>query len=625
MYLQMESDMRPIPPFLCEQIERTKLAREWKAWKGTLECYFEAHEITDQRIKRAKMLYLGGTQLQRVFSNLPDTEKFAFVALEKKWYDVALERLDDFFQPMRQDTLERHRLREMKQMKDERFAQYVLRLRQQAADCGFDKHHPEVSKVLMEITLIDVIAEGCTSNELRRRILKEDQTLQEIEALGAMFEGVEEQLRNLTNTQQPENKTYQVTQNPRQNLKTDSRYSGRDRISCFNCGMTGHFSSSPQCPARNQECRNCKRKGHFKSVCRKAKTRSVFQPPAKKVRVVEALEELSSNIGKSSEAKAYYAFYSGNKQNVIRCCVGKIEWQFLVDSGADCNLITPIAWKKMKEENIQVHSSNKRSGRILKAYGSENPLKILGSFIADIQVRQKRTTAEFFVVDGGQQCLLGDLTSKQLGVLKVGLDVHNIAEQTQPFAKISEVQVMIHMDPNVKPVFQPLRKVPIPLESAVNRKLEQLLARDIIEAKTGPTTWVSPLVVVGKSNGEPRLCLDLRRVNEAVLRERHPMPVVEEYLARLGKNMIRSKLDIREAFLQVELAPESRDVTTFITSKGLFRFKRLPFGLATAPEAFQRTMDEILTGCDGTHWYLDDVIVEGGTLTEHDERLNKVI
>lgn len=77
------------------------------------------------------------------------------------------------------------------------------------------------------------------------------------------------------------------------------------------------------------------------------------------------------------------------------------------------------------------------------------------------------------------------------------------------------------------------------------------------------------------------------------------MPVVDELLARIGKGKIRSRLDIKDAFLQTELAPESRDITTFITSRGLFRFKRLPFGLVSAPEIFQKVMEEILAGCQG--------------------------
>lgn len=180
------------------------------------------------------------------------------------------------------------------------------------------------------------------------------------------------------------------------------------------------------------------------------------------------------------------------------------------------------------------------------------------------------------------------------------------------------------MDSQAKPVFQPVRRVPVALEEAVFRKLDELKAKDIIEDKTGPATWVSPLVVVGKANGEPRICLDLRRVNEAVLRERHPMPMIEDFLARVGSNMIRSKLDVADSFLQLELDEESRDVTTFITTRGIYRFKRMPFGLVNASEAFQKTMDEILVGCEGAWWYIDDIYVEGRTKIEHDERLNKV-
>lgn len=278
----------------------------------------------------------------------------------------------------------------------------------------------------------------------------------------------------------------------------------------------------------------------------------------------------------------------------------------------------------LKERKVKILKSSKGSSRILKGYGSDKPLDVVGTFEAEVCIGRRSTVAEFFVVKGGQKDIIGDLTAKNLGVLKVGLDVNNVCEQLKPFAKISGVKASIEMDPDVKPVFQPLRRVPIPMEAAVHNKLEQLLIRDIIEVKKGPATWVSPLVVVGKVSGEPRICLDLRRVNEAVVREHFPMPVVEEYLARLGKGKIWSKLDIREAFHQVELSEDSRDVTTFITNRGLFRFKRLPFGLVTAPEIFQRIMEEMLSGCEGTCWYLDDVIIEGETREIHDRNLDKV-
>lgn len=323
--------------------------------------------------------------------------------------------------------------------------------------------------------------------------------------------------------------------------------------------------------------------------------------------------------GSPEKDKVYYAFYTGNELNVIPCVIGGVKVDMLVDSGADANLITAKAWSMMKEKHISIHSSEKGSCRMLRGYGSDKPLTILGSFTSDVATGSKSVRAEFLVVEEGQRCLLGDKTAKQLGVLRVGINVGQVANVPKPLGKIKGIKVNIQVNPEVTPVFQPMRRIPLPLEEAVGRKIDELLKRDVIEAKSG---WVSPLVVVGKANGEPRLCLDLRRVNEAVLREHHPMPVVEDYIARLGQGSIWSKLDVKEAFLQIELAEESRDLTTFITSRGLFRFKRLPFGLVTAPELFQKAMDEILAGCDDC--FIDDITIEGKNAEEHDNRLEKV-
>lgn len=364
-------------------------------------------------------------------------------------------------------------------------------------------------------------------------------------------------------------------------------------------------------------------------MCRKRKVESKVTPNPKKVfnvdnRAVNGTQKMDKVERGETEQKVYYAFYGGNESNVLSGIVGGVPVELLVDSGADVNLIKQDTWEVMKQSKVRIVKSVKGCSKTLKGYGSDKPLPVVGSFEAEIVIGTKSVIAEFFVVKGGQKDLLGDLTSKQLGVLKIGLDINHIASSIKPFTKITDVQVHIRTHSHIKPVFQPLRRVPIPMEEAVNKKLDQLLARDIIEVKQGPVTWVSPLVIVGKASGEPRICLDLRRVNEAVVRERFPMPVVEEYLARLGKGRVWSKLDIREAFHQVELAEDSRDITTFITSRGLFRFKRMPFGLVTAPEIFQRVMEELLSGCNGTFWYLDDVIVEGETQEAHDINLKQV-
>lgn len=126
---------------------------------------------------RSKLLHLGGVELQRVFRSLPNHDKFPVVALDPKFYDLAIDILDAYFQPGKQDVIERRKLRQLKQDVGEKFSHFLIRLRQQAANCGFDKYHADVGDVLMEIYLIDIIVENCRSVELRRSILKKDRKL----------------------------------------------------------------------------------------------------------------------------------------------------------------------------------------------------------------------------------------------------------------------------------------------------------------------------------------------------------------------------------------------------------------------------------------------------------------
>ena len=112
---------------------------------------------------------------------------------------------------------------------------------------------------------------------------------------------------------------------------------------------------------------------------------------------------------------------------------------------------------------------------------------------------------------------------------------------------------------------------------------------DIIEIVSGPTSWVSPVVVVHKPSGDIRLCVDMRQDNMAVKRERFPIPTIDKVLQDLNQSKFFSMLDLTSAYHQTELSPESRDITTFGTYKGLYQYKRLMFGISCAPEMYHFT------------------------------------
>lgn len=108
-------------------------------------------------------------------------------------------------------------------------------------------------------------------------------------------------------------------------------------------------------------------------------------------------------------------------------------------------------------------------------------------------------------------------------------------------------------------------------------------------------------------------------------RERYVLPTAEEITAKLSGTTMFTSLDAASGFWQIPLHPESSKLTTFITPFGRYAFKRLPFGITSAPEIFQRKMAETLTDLDGVAIYMDDILVYGNTAEQHDQRLNKVL
>lgn len=148
---------------------------------------------------------------------------------------------------------------------------------------------------------------------------------------------------------------------------------------------------------------------------------------------------------------------------------------------------------------------------------------------------------------------------------------------------------------------------------------------DIIEPVKEFSQWISPLVTIVKDTGDLRLCVDMRRANLAIKREAHLMPTFEDFLPRLRNARVFSRLDIKDAFHQVELHESSRHITTFITHKGVFRYKRLMFGISCAPEMFQKVLEQILSNCENVVSYIDDVLIFGDTVEEHDRALRKVL
>jgi transposase InsO family protein len=180
----------------------------------------------------------------------------------------------------------------------------------------------------------------------------------------------------------------------------------------------------------------------------------------------------------------------------------------------------------------------------------------------------------------------------------------------------------IKLKPNAQPfALFTARRIPIPLRQKVSQELEKMETLGVISKVDQPTPWCAGMVVVPKKNCSIRICVDLKPLNVNVLREVHPLPSVDNILAQLSGAKIFSKLDANSGFWQVPLSANSRLLTTFITPFGRYCFNKLPFGIASAPEVFQKRMNRLLEGLEGTVCLIDDILIFARTQEEHKERL----
>ena len=147
----------------------------------------------------------------------------------------------------------------------------------------------------------------------------------------------------------------------------------------------------------------------------------------------------------------------------------------------------------------------------------------------------------------------------------------------------------------------------------------------IITKVEQPTKWVNPIVVVKKPNGDVRICLDSVKLNKSIQREHYPLKTVEKVAASLGDAKIFTTLDVTSGFYQIKLAEKSTWLTTFNTPFGRYKFERLPFGIVSAPDVFQRTMAQMFEDIEGCEVFVDDLLVWGKSEQEHNERLKNVM
>ncbi len=181
------------------------------------------------------------------------------------------------------------------------------------------------------------------------------------------------------------------------------------------------------------------------------------------------------------------------------------------------------------------------------------------------------------------------------------------------------------MDPQAVPVAQPPRKIPAMLRSKLKEEIDRMEKEEVIVKVEEPTDWVHNPVIIEKPNGKLRVCLDPRELNKYLKREQYQLPTWEEIASRLHGAKYFSIVDANQGYWQIPLDDESSRLTTFNTPFGRYRFLRMPFGIHSAQEIFHKRVNHLFEDLEGVETDIDDILVCGRTIEEHDQRLKATL
>lgn len=491
-----------LQPFACYTDPAT-LGPRWTRWLTSFELYADGKGLImnndtsekNKQRRRALLLHLAGQDVQDIFSTFPWTG-------EVTDYAAAVDALNTYFVPQVNAAYARQTFHKVSQKQGETVQQFCTRLRQAAKDCDFqgDKDNQ----------IRDAILSKCCSEYVRRKLLEEGPHLTLARALevASQCERVEEQLAAMSMySDKKEGETVsRIATNKGKYIKPKDKRKNSDvskmERQCYRCGYSDHMGKDPKCPARGQTCHKCNGKDHFSKMCR---------TKGQKKHQLNMVENVQND----------YAFIikENDMPEILTFCVGGIELKMLVDSGATSNIMGENVWEKLKAQKIKCESYVPKERRNMYAYSSTQPLSVKGAFKCEIQIGDRTEEAEFIVINGNGEPLLGKKTATKLGVLKIGenvatlTDIRHTLQQQYPnvfkgVGKLNTKQISLYIDPNVKPVAQPLRRIPYHLRDAVEKKINELIEMDIVEQVRGPTPWVNPVVILPKkSDKDIRMCL----------------------------------------------------------------------------------------------------------------------
>ncbi|UYV70481.1 K02A2.6-like, partial [Cordylochernes scorpioides] len=568
------------------------VAENWRRFKQRLMLYLEATEKATKpdKLKVAILLNFIGEEALEVFNTFHLKED------EAENFDLVINKFDDFCEPKKNVIFERFKFFSATQKDGESIDSFITELKGLSTSCEFESQKDSLIR--------DRIVYGIQDKALQERLLREPNlTLLKAIEMCKTDEISKQQIKIMQNNQNIcQIRKYEKKHSPKQNQESEKE---------FKCQRCGKSHRAKNCPAWGKRCSKCKKINHFAAFCKSSAIRSLN-------------DETEETVWSIHEAKVVHTLEW--KKSII---VNGKEICFKLDSGAEVNVLPYTFTRQMK--GLEIFQTNRK----LTSY-TGHEIKIKGIATLNCKTKNKTESLEFFIADGYYQPILGIEAIEKLSLIKkcdaVQIQQNNSAKEIlnrhkNIFEGIGRLPIehKIRLNENTTPVIAPSRKIPFSIREKVKAELERMEKLDIIEKVEEPSEWTHPIVVVQKPSGDVRICMDPRELNKYVQRERYILPTAETIFSELKGATVFSVFDASSAFWQVPLDKESTNLCTIATPFGRFRFKRLPYGLNSASEVFQRCINNILSGLQGTACYMDDILIYGSTMEEHNRNLETVL